>query len=230
MSTFRIITKHVRYWRGEIHRWTNSYAFTGSGTTVSVANLGTLVTNESPLLYHAAGTVAGGCWGAAAYHTGGGVPVAEATYFDPDTPSSWAAYTSTGWGSTFTAPLEAAAEVSLALEWPAGISASGKPVFFRKWYHAVPSSNPASPGAVDIASGVVTSLTTAATNLTNCLAASSLVMGNAGRFAGSPVIKPYYQNHQMPRGRRRKALVTADGRYTGPTISGGTGLIPIEAD
>lgn len=159
----------------------------------------------------------GGCYGAVAYNKSGGAPISFVDFFDPDTPASWIKYTGTGWASPPT-QFESAAEVALLVEWPAGLSSSGKPVNFRKWYHAVPTSVANGAGTVDVSSTNVTSLTAQAVVLTNCLASSHLLLATGARYAGTPVVQPYYANHQMPKGRKRKALVTASGRYTGPSI------------
>lgn len=184
-----------------------------------MANLTTLLAADAAMCYPGvAGTTWGGTYEAVAYHTGGGVPVATYTAFDWTSPGAWVRDGGAGWGSPSGAYVNQA-EVALLVEWPAGLSSSGKPVNFRKWYHAVPEPGTESPGSVDISTAMAATLLTAATTLTNCLASSSLLMGNAGRFAGSPLISRYYANHQMPKGRRRRALVSASGRYTGPTIS-----------
>jgi hypothetical protein len=93
-------------------------------------------------------------------------------------------------------------------------------VFFRKWFHAVPKATPASGGAIEVSAADVASLVTAGTTLANCLSSGyGLSMGSSRRLAvNPPTVSSFYENHQMPRGRRRKALVTASGRYTGPTI------------
>jgi len=216
-AQYRIITKHVRYWRGNIHRWSNSYQFQGTAAAPTSTDLTTLTTAESNLLYHPPSGIWGGTYGAVAYNEGGGAPLSFVDFFDPDTPASWIPYTHTGWSATTN--LEPAAETAMLVEWPAGLSSSGKPVNFRKWYHSVPISNAATGGAPDIASATVTALQAKAVILTNCLASSHLLLSTGARFAGTPVVSAFYGNHQMPRGRRRKALVTADGRYTGPTLS-----------
>lgn len=218
MAQYRIITKHVKYWRGAIHRWSNSYQFQGTAAAPSVADLTTLQAAEADLLYSPSTGIWGGCYEVVAYAAGGGPPLAVLSRFDPDTPASWTAYSGAGWVSHTVNP-ETVAEAALLVEWPAGLSSSGKPVNFRKWYHAIPLSGAATGGAADIPSATVTTLTAKAVVLTNCLAASHLLLSTGARYAGTPVVSPFYANHQMPRGRRRRALVTSSGRYTGPTIS-----------
>jgi hypothetical protein len=221
-----MVVKHVRYWRGAIHKWSTSYQFRGSAAAPSAADCQTLLVNESPLCYQPSTGIWGGAYECVAYAASGGAPLSSYTHFDPDTPSSWIGYSASGW-SSFTRTFESAAEVSLQIEWPAGLSSTGKPVFFRKWLHAVPTSAAVTGGAVDIAAADVTALTAKAVLLTNCLASSNLLLSTGARYAGTPVVASYYANHQMPKGRRRKALVTASGRYTGPTINGEP-IVPVE--
>lgn len=219
MADYRVVTRHVRYWRGQVHKWSCSYAFTGSGSTPDAAACNAFRTAESALLYLTTGDKSNGIWEVQIYHASGGTPVASVSYFDPDVPSAWIAPTGTAWGS-HTALLEPVAEVAALIIWPAGLSATGKPVTFRHWYHAVPVVTAGGGASADIASGVQATLVTAAQGLGASLSTTyGLVMGNSRRLAGfTPVVEPFYSNHQMPRGRRRKPLVTASGRYTGPTV------------
>lgn len=172
----------------------------------------------------------GGSFNCEIYDKGaGGTPVASYTAFDWTTPASWIRYAgyTTAWGAS-SAAFENIAEVAALVEWPAGLSSTGKPVKFRKFIHAVPATAGIGSSA-DIASGIQTSLATAANNAAICLYAGyGIALGTSGRLPGTPVVKPFYVTHQMPRGRRRKPLVTADGRYTGPTIR--TTPIPVVAD
>jgi hypothetical protein len=117
------------------------------------------------------------------------------------------------------APPASPAEIALGVQWVAGLSRTGKPVYFRKWYHCVPVSDPVG-GSPDIAPTQVTALATAAQALVGVVASYGITMGSpSGRFAGVASVSPMYENHQMPRGRRRKALVTASGKYQGPSIN-----------
>jgi hypothetical protein len=78
-------------------------------------------------------------------------------------------------------------------------------VYLRKWYHMVPSTTVA-PASPDISPSVQALLTTAAMSITGVLGGKGLTLGSSsGRLAGSTVVvSPYYENHQMNRGRRRK--------------------------
>lgn len=148
----------------------------------------------------------------------GGVPIAQYVHFDWTTPSSWIPYSASGY-STASGQADGTAEVALQVEWPAGLSKSGKPVILRKWYHAVPESTGAGSSA-QVSAANVAALQTAANNLKLCLSSYGIQLGSAtGRLAGNARVLPFYGNHQMPRGRRRKPLVTASGRYTGPSIN-----------
>jgi hypothetical protein len=222
---YRGVVRHVRYWRGDVHRWSTVYPFLGTLTSaLTSSDAETLLLADDKMCFGInAGD--GGTYECDLYDTAsGGVPVASYIAFDWTTPGSWIKYGGAAWtgGTVF----ETQAETSLAVTWPAGLSRTGKPVVLRKWYHAVPVSVGTAGQTPDIATGNLTSLKAQAVVLINALSAKGLVMGSAsGRFAGTvPVVSPFYENHQMPRGRRRKALVTASGRYTGPSVVIGPSL------
>lgn len=231
MTDYRIVTRHVRYWRGQIHKWSCSYSFTGSGASPDTALCTAFRNAESPLLYPDSTTNANGIWEVEVYLASGGVPVASETFFDPDVVASWIPPTGTGWG-TPTAHIEPAAEVALLVTWLAGLSKTGKPVTFRHFYHAVPATTMGGGATPDISAATAASLQTAATALQTSLASGyGLVMGNARRLAGQPpTIDQFYSNHQMPRGRRKKVLVVNGVKYSGEAIKGGRVVVPYEAN
>jgi hypothetical protein len=207
MTNYRIVARHVRYWRGIVHKWSNVYPFTG---TLSSGDYGTALGHihdaEQSVCYPAPGAAGGGIWETALYNqASGGVPVAVATYFDyfdPDTVGDWIPYDGDAWEFT-TDELLSAAEAALSVRWAAGLSSSGKPVFFRKWFHAVPV-NPSSPPAPDVTSTNRTSIATILTVHLNAIGGLGAPMGNGGRLASStPLVDQFFGAHQMPRGRRR---------------------------
>jgi hypothetical protein len=219
MTNYRAVVRHVRYWRGAVHKWSTVYPFVG---TLSVTNQGTalnaIFAMEQSILYPGTAPHSGGIWELAMYdQSSGGVPTFVQSKFDPDTPTAWVNYTGASWSPVAT-PVEQAAETSMVVTWAAGLSKSGKPVEFRKWYHQVPQAT-ATPPVQDIAPAVITAIEAEITAGINIVGGLGAPMGSGGRFASlSPIVQPFYGNHQMPRGRRRKALVTASGRYTGPTV------------
>lgn len=217
--SYRGVVRHVRYWRGAVHRWSTVYQFVGTpSTTIDAGACTALLTADDKMCYGNGIAANGGTYECSIYNVAsGGVPIANVVRFDWETPGAWIAYAATSWGSV-TGTFSNNAEDALLVEWHAGLSSSGKPVSLRKWYHAVPIITAAS-NAQNVAAANVTSLTTAANALVNVLGSYGLTLGSsAGRFAGSAFVQPYLANHQMPRGRRRRALVTASGRYTGPAI------------
>jgi hypothetical protein len=219
MTDYRIVSRHVRYWRGAVHRWSTVWRFTGTLPSGSLAAATTAIkTLEDAVGYKGVTGNNGGCYEVAIYdHATGGVPIDTTTYFDWTTPGSWIPYTSSGWTSTSN-PIDAQAEVAMAVQWHAGLSVTGKPVIFRKWFHSVPV-NLSTPPSVDLSAAQITSLQTAINNQVAVVGGLGAPMGTGGRLAAtSCIVRPYFGNHQMPRGRRRKALVTAAGRYTGPAI------------
>ena len=214
MTDYRVVTRHVGYWRGAPHRWSNVYPMTGSVSSGDYAAvLAAFATLDRGVCYPSPSGIQGGLWEVQLYdHATGGVPVASASYFDPDTPGAWINYTGDGWDS-ITVASEKPLETALMVEWPAGLSRTGKPVIFRKWYHAVKLSL-SSGGGPDVASLDVSSLETFIHDTLATVAPYGLLMGNSSRLAATtPVVLGYYGNHQMPRGRRKRvtALTSAQG-------------------
>jgi hypothetical protein len=219
MADYRGVVRHVRYWRGTIQKWSTVYPYTGSGATLNTAACNVLQAADSALCYAQTGIKAGGIYQVEWYHASGGVPIVTNNYFDPEVPTAWVAYTSTAWTLNQTRIVDPVAETSLGIRWAAGLSSTGKAVYFRKWLHAVPLAGSGTPGSVDIVASEVTSLTTAAVNIAACMAPTyGLSLGNGRTLAGTATVSAFYENHQMPRGRRRPPLVTAGGRYKGPTV------------
>lgn len=205
MADYRAIVRHVRYWRGTVHRWSTSYEMTGSLTApLDPTACQTLLEADSKMLY--GGTLSSGNgYNCEIYNASGGTPLATYTAFDWTTPGSWTQIPAAGTAWTATSqPQETAAEVALLVEWPAGLSRTGKPVKFRKWYHQVPVG--AGSGG-DVSSANRTALAAQANAVSVCLYAGyGLALGKAGRSPGTPVVNAFYGNHQMPRGRRRKVI------------------------
>lgn len=212
MTDYRMVTRHVRYWRGSVHRWSNVYPLTG---TISAGNyaaaIAAMYAMEQKVCYTPTAVVDGGLYEIALYdHASGGVPIAVNTYFPYATPGAWIPYTATAWDSHayLTIP---AAEVALQVEWPAGLSRSGKPVTFKKWYHSVPQPL-TGPGTVDVTAASNASLVTALMTGMAAIGGLGILLGNSSRLAATtPVVRSFYGNHQMPRGRRRKPLSLAGG-------------------
>jgi hypothetical protein len=220
LAVYRGVVRHVRYWRGGIHRWSTVYNFVGAPTrSLTVTDAQNLLTHDSAMCYRTS-AANGGVYECQLYDQAvGGTAFATYTAFDWTTPGAWVAPTGTGWTTTGVAQ-EAVAETALQVEWAGGLSSSGKPVFMRKWYHMVPSSAVVG-GAVQVGAADVASLQLAAQSIVGVFASAGLVLGSASsRLAGVASVKAFYGTHQMPKGRKRKALVTAGGRYTGPTIEG----------
>lgn len=217
MTEYRIVTRHVRYWRGAIHKTSTVWPFTGTIAAGSyAAAIAAMYTAEQAVGYKQNSVTAGGVYEIALYNSStGGVPVAVTTYFPWATPGSWIPYTGTGW-YTSTPPADNNAETALQVEWPAGLSSSGKPVYFRKWFHMVPDDAFA-PGVADLTTSQAGTLASVLHTGTSTVAGLGAPMGRAGRFAASAgTVALYFGNHQMPRGRRRKALVSSSGKVSFP--------------
>lgn len=215
---YRAVVRHVRYWRGAPHRWSTVYPFLGTPTSgLTTADAQSVLVADDKMCW---GTQAaeGGTYECALYDQAvGGVPVAVYTAFDWTTPASWIKYGGAAW--TTPTGNEFGAEMALAVTWAAGLSATGKPVKLRKWYHALPISAASTPGAADVSAASVTSLTAQANLITAVLSSKGLALGSpSGRFAGAAHVSNYYEAHQMPRGRRRPPLLTAGGVWKGPNV------------
>lgn len=207
MTNYRAQVHHVRYWRGQIHRWSTVYHFGGIPSPALDAAAAKLVLEADDAMCYTNTNIYGGTYECNIYDADtGGVPVASVTLFDWQTPSSWIVYGGEGWQTTAPPPCDDA-EVALLVEASLGLSKTGKPVNARKWYHAVPQTNQPL-GAPQVSAADITKLTAQANLIYTCLSTYGLSANSpSGRLPGTPVVKAYYGNHQMPRGRRRKAPV-----------------------
>lgn len=204
MAEYRAVVRHVRYWRGNIHRWSTVYRFSGTVSSGDIPTaIGYIHNMEQAVCYPAPGGGGGGIWEIAFYNqASGGVPISVTTYFDPSTPGTWIPYDGSAWSSLTTA-LEGNAEVALQVKWLAGLSSSGKPVAFRKWYHAVPQLASGNT-APDVSTGNRTSIQNVIQSQLAPVAGLGLLLGNSSRIAAAtPVVQAFFGNHQMPRGRRK---------------------------
>lgn len=204
MPQYRAVVRHVRYWRGAIHHWSTSYPFVGTGGSVPDATACQTLLNADNKMLYSTGSQHGGTYACSFYNvSAGGAAIAEYTAFDPTSPTSWAAGSASVWPTSASA-LETQAEVALLVEWPAGVSRTGKPVKYRKWWHQVPVSSGVN-GGQDVVAAAVTALQAQAVVIQGCLIGTyALALGSGSRSPGTPVVSPYYGNHQMPRGRKRK--------------------------
>lgn len=219
MTDYRIVSRHVRYWRGSVHRWSTVWRFTGTITSANYASATAAIkTLEMGVNYPGISAKQGGIYEIAIYdHATGGVPVQTTTYFDWTNPTVWVDYTGVGWASPHGVAV-GNAETAILVEWAGGLSSSGKPVKFRKWFHMTPVTV-ATSGAADISPTDQSGLAAIINTQVAVVGGLGAPMGNGGRLAATTaVVNPHYGNHQMPRGRRRPALVSASGKYRGPSI------------
>ena len=201
---YRGVVRHVRYWRGQVHKWSTVYHFQGTPTSALVAaDAQTLLTADDKMCWGNSAAANGGSYECDLYNQStGGVPIATYVAFNWQSPATWIAYSGASWGTGLSG-FDATAENALLVEWAAGLSKSGKPVKLRKWYHAIPQTG-AVGGAVQLGAANVSALQTAAANMVNVLGGKGLTLGSpSNRFAGAATVSPYFSNHQMPRGRRR---------------------------
>jgi hypothetical protein len=231
MTDYRMVARHVRYWRGVPHHWSTVYPLTGTLSSANwAAAIAALKTAEIAINYNQTATVGGGLYEIALYDQAtGGVPVSVATYFDPTSVGSWIPYTSTAW-PVRTFNLVSDAEAALQVEWAAGLSTSGKPVHFRKWYHSIPQELNA-PGTADFTATEIANVVAQLTNQLTVISGLGAQLGRGSRLAAtSPTVRQFAGNHQMPRGRRRPPVVSSTGVLKLPPglliVPGSDGSVP----
>lgn len=197
MALYRYQVVAVGMWRGKIKRWNTTFHTTRSSDTTSLLNRMRAVCYPNP------GDVEGDCSGGIAsisvYESTGGPPISETIYFDWQQPSTWIPYLGTAWDDIPEGtPLDASGESALVLEsLRPGLSVSGKPVYLRKYIHAIPSRTATDYAAPDIPPATVTKLNNSFT--------SEHFYTPGGVQGGPPQANPWYLNHQRVRGRRRPA-------------------------
>lgn len=231
MGNYRAVVRHVRYWRGIPQKWSTVYQYGGvPSIPIDNGDAEAVLTADDNLCWGLS-PADGGTYGCDIYNqVSGGVPIASVRLFDPEDTGAWPGFSGGAWGGGTLGQLSSA-ETALQIEWAAGLSSSGKPVKLRKWIHAVQDTGAQGP-AVDLDSSLVTSLTVGANLVQHALGAKGLSLQSAsGRLAGEAVVLPHYGNHQMPKGRKRKALVSSSGRVSFPasllTVPGSDGsLLP----
>lgn len=231
MTDYRLVSRHVRYWRGSVHRWSTVWRFTGTFTGPGLVSATTALHDlEQGVNYPGISTHQGGLYEISIYdHATGGVPVLTTTYFDWTNPAVWINYTGSAWAAPFGVAV-GNAEAAVVAEWHAGVSRTGKPVRFRKWFHMTPVTV-ASSGGADISPTDVSNIQALIDSKVAVIDGLGVQMGNGSRLAAlNCTVLPHYGNHQMPRGRRRRALVTASGHYTGPSITIPGGAPPLLVD
>lgn len=216
MTVYRAVVRHVSYWRGQVHRWSTVYHFNGVLSGVLDASACNSVRTLDDHMCYGPLPSDGGSYECAIYDQAeGGVPIAVDTVFDWTVPADWPGFTGTAWTTTG-APQLISRETALDVSWAAGLSKSGKPVKLRKWYHALPDNGIVGNG-VQVVPTDAASLLVGATALTHALSSHGLLLSSgSGRLAGTASIADMFGNHQMPRGRRRPALVSADGKTRFP--------------
>lgn len=214
MAVYRYQVVSVGWWRGKIKRWNTTFHLSGSGFANNVA------AQMNKAGWKQAGDVLGNCSGGVAsctvYNVTGGAPIAQNVYFDWQTPSTWIPYTGTGWGSVDPAtPLDASGEsAAMVVGQLPGLSATGKPVYVRKFLHAVPSRTATAYTDPDISAADQASLA----NLFDPV----YMLSPSGVAPSSTQVLPYYGNHQRVRGRRRTVTQVAAQSFSAGVVAGAT--------
>lgn len=218
-----IVITHVGPWRGKPqHLWTTIYNL--SGPTPSAGDQAQLMTQlvaiESAIL--SGGTGRG--FVNAKFYSGQKPNIPTAV--DPlGTPAAPLPYNSADWAAGGNAPTgNCEPEQCLLVETLLnGLSSRGKPVYLRKYFHAI-SDTAATTGRIPGA--VAAAINTRVAAWTNgTLANGVVVISPSGRQSTSPpAAKTYVWNRQMPRGRRKKkkAITVAAGNQVLEVTPGGS--------
>lgn len=206
MAEYLCVVKHVGYWRGAIHRWSTAWPFVGLAALSGTTTVDAVADYDQGFCVGSAAD--GGIFESSLYDlTAKGMPIETHTYFDYASPSSWTGYDSAGYFAIPTVE-KGTLESALGAQWPAGLSRTGKPVYFRKWFHAIGESAATTPGSPDVSTANAGSLATYAALAPTLLAAHGLAMGNSRRLAQATdsFADAFFQAHQIPKGRKRKPL------------------------
>lgn len=213
MAAYRYQVVSVGWWRGKIKRWNTTFNYAGTSSQTAA-----LYSKMQAAGYPNPGDVTGDCSGGVAsiavYNPTGGTPISNTVYFDWQTPSEWIPYTGTAWSSiTEGTPLDASGEsAAVILGLMGALSSSGKPVFTRKYLHAIPSRTAVDYADPDISSTVQAALV--------ALFTSAWMANPAGTQPSQITCDPWYLNHQRVRGRRRTATQVATESFSAGVVVG----------
>lgn len=212
MAVYRYQVVCVGLWRGKIKRWNTTFHHSASNQTSSIYNKMQSAGWKNP------GDVVGDCSGGVAqikvYNAAGGPPVVSTTYFDYMSPGEWIPYTGTLWSDVDPdTPLDASGESALVMRGRMGsLSASGKPVYTRKYFHAIPSRTAVVYDDPDVL---------AATKAKFEAAFNTYIMLNPAGVAPTSVqCDEWYGNHQRVRGRRRSVAQSEANAFAGGVVLG----------
>lgn len=213
MAIYRYQAVSVGMWRGKIKRWNTTFHLEGTGNTSAIKD------RMQSSGWKESGDVEGACSGGlasiAVYPLTGGAPVSRTVYFDWQVPAEWVPYTGSYWQSVDPlTPLDAAGESAIVItgRMP-GLSATGKPVYTRKYLHAVPSRTGVDFSEPDVPAAVATQFQGGWLNT---------FMGNAAGVLPTIVqVENWYGNHQRVRGRRRPTRVVAAQAFSFGVLAGG---------
>lgn len=212
MAYYRYQVVSVGMWRGKIKRWNTTLHMWSSGYTTQIHDL------FQKSGWKESGDVLGACSGGVAmikcYNPTGGLPISQTVYFDWQTPSTWIPYTGEFWSDVPAAtPIDASGESALIIQgrMPA-LSKLGKPVFTRKYLHAIPSRTSAAFTDPDVLAATAAKFKAAWT---------PAYMANAAGVTPSSVdALAWYGNHQRRRGRRKTKKAVATQSFSSGVVAG----------
>lgn len=214
MAIYRYQVVSVGMWRGKIKRWNTTFHTTSSTSSTALRNSMNAVCYPNP--GDTTGACSGGVASIAVYASTGGAPISQTTYFDWETPTTWIPFTGTAWsGIPAGTPIDASGESALILQsLRPGLSISGKPVYLRKYIHAIPSRTAADYADPDVPATALASLAAAI--------GSTWWYTPSGSLGGAVATLPFYGNHQRVRGRRRTTNQVATQSFSAGVVAGST--------
>lgn len=212
MTVYRYQVVSVGYWRGQIKRWNTTFH------TLQSTNSFALYSHMNDACYPNPGDTTGDCSGGVAsvsvYLATGGAPLEVTEYFDWQNPATWIPFTGGCWGSVPAGtPIDSSGEsAAIIIGHLPGLSASGKPVYTRKYIHAVPSRSSADFSVPDIAIPDASALANEFS--------TQYMLSPEGIQPDQVEAKLWYGNHQRVRGRRRTTSQVAAQSFSSGVVVG----------
>lgn len=201
-------------WRGKIKRWNTTF-HAGTGAGFVDALYGKMQKAGYPNPGDAVGACSGGVASITVYALSGGQPIEQEIYFDWETPSSWIPYTGEAWAAVDPlTPIDASGESAAVVMGYMGLSSTSKPVYTRKYLHAIPSRTASAYGDPDIDATTQAAL--------EALFPTGWMSNPSGVAAQSVECSPWYLNHQRVRGRRRTTDQVVAQSFSAGVVAGAT--------
>lgn len=191
------------FWRGKVHTWVNRYIMTGPDpTTTDAQSVITGLKNIEDAIHPLASMHAGvGFVQGRAYGAAGGSPLTTVDYnvgLAPGTATGFA-------GSCGFSPASTLAVCCAVTSRSSVLSATGKPVFLKKYFRGCGGSEEVEAGS-PISGTILAAVNAAAAPWATGVGGTFYTVTglvNPGPWA-SPQAQSYYEERQVPKGKKRK--------------------------